>query len=124
MNNETEELTRKKFIDPLIKEAGFPLNKERDREYEVSGMPNEKGIGFVDYVLWGDDGLPLAVVEAKRTIRSAKEGKQQAKLYADCLEKEFKRRPLIYYSNGYEHWFWDDSNYPQEPFRAFIQKMN
>ena len=122
MNNLTEDQTREKLIDPLIKEAGFPLNKEKDREYEVSGMPNEKGIGFVDYVLWGDDGLPLAVVEAKRTIRSAKEGKQQAKLYADCLEKEFKRRPLIYYSNGYEHWFWDDSNYPPRAVQGFHAK--
>lgn len=122
MNNDSEKFTRKKFIDPLIKEAGFPLSKPQDREYEVSGMPNDEGIGFVDYVLWGDDGLPLAVVEAKRTMRSPKEGKQQAKLYADCLEKEFKRRPLIYYTNGYEHWFWDDSNYPSRPIQGFHTK--
>jgi type I restriction enzyme R subunit len=31
------------------------------------GMPNNQGKGFVDYVLWGDDGKPLALVEAKRT---------------------------------------------------------
>ena len=68
----TEDQTRIKLIDPLLKESGFPLNKSQDREYEVTGMPNNQGIGFVDYVLWGDDGLPLAVVEAKRTIRSPK----------------------------------------------------
>ena len=85
-------------------------------------MPNDEGTGYVDYVLWGNDGLPLAVVEAKRTIRSPKEGKQQAKLYADCLEKEFKRRTFIYYSNGYEHWFWDDTTYPSRRVQGFHSK--
>ena len=122
MSNENELKTRTKYIDPLIKESGFLLNNLKDREYEVSGMPNDNGIGFVDYVLWGKDGLPLAVVEAKRTIRSPKEGKHQAKLYADCLEKEFSRRPVIYYSNGYEHWFWDDTNYPSRSVQGFHSK--
>ena len=118
----SEKETRKKLIDPLIKEVGFPLNKEKDREYEVSGMPNGKGIGFVDYVLWGADGLPLAVVEAKKTIKDPRVGQQQAKLYADCLENEFKRRPLIYYTNGYEHWFWDNLNYPPRRVQGFHKK--
>ena len=122
MSKLTENQTRLKFIDPLIKEAGFLLNKEKDKEYELQGMPNEKGIGYADYVLWGNDGLPLAVVEAKRTIRNPKEGKQQAKLYADCLERDFKRRPIIYYSNGYEHWFWDDTNYPSRSVQGFHSK--
>lgn len=122
MSKISEQETRKKLIDPLLKESGFPLIKENDKEYEVQGMPNNEGIGFVDYVLWGDDGLPLAVVEAKKTIRSPKEGKQQAKLYADCLEKEFGRRPAIYYSNGYEHWFWDDTKYPPRPVQGFHSK--
>ena len=91
MKKLTEDQTRETLIDPLLKESGYKLNNKKDREYEVAGMPNDEGIGFVDYVLWGDNGLPLAVVEAKRTIRSPKEGKQQAKLYADCLEEEFKR---------------------------------
>jgi type I restriction enzyme R subunit len=122
MNNKSEELTRKELIDPLLKESGFPLNKSQDREYEVTGMPNNQGVGFVDYVLWGDDGLPLAVVEAKRTIRNPKEGQQQAKLYADCLEKKFRRRPVIYYTNGYEHMFWDDSHYPPRSVQGFHTK--
>ena len=86
MNNRSEKNTRKELIDPLLLEAGFDINKKNVIEYQVEGMPNDEGIGFVDYVLWSDDGLPLAVVEAKRTIRSPKEGKHQAKLYADCLE--------------------------------------
>ena len=122
MSNLTEDQTRITLIDPLLKEVGFQLNKEKDREYEVSGMPNGKGIGFVDYVLWGDDGLPLAVVEAKKTIKDPRVGQQQAKLYADCLENEFNRRPLIYYTNGYEHWFWDNLNYPPRRVQGFHKK--
>jgi type I restriction enzyme R subunit len=73
----TEAETRDYFIDLLLKEAGWPLLERRDREYEVSGMPNQKGKGYVDYVLWGDDGKPLAVIEAKRTKKSPLIGQQQ-----------------------------------------------
>lgn len=99
----SEAETRDLFIDVLLREAGWPLDEDRDREYEVTGMPNAAGKGFVDYVLWGADGLPLAVVEAKRTMASAQVGQQQAKLYADGLEASFGRRPVIFYTNGYEH---------------------
>ena len=110
------------FIDLLLKEAGWPLDQARDREFEVTGMPNNQGKGFVDYVLWGDDGKPLAVVEAKRTERDARVGQQQAKLYADCLERQFGQRPVIFYSNGYEHWLWDDASYPPRAVQGFYKK--
>ena len=118
----SEAETRDYFIDLLLKEAGWSLDKPQDREFEVSGMPNNKGIGFVDYVLWGDDGKPLAVIEAKRTKRDAKVGQQQAKLYADCLETQYTQRPVIFYSNGYEHWLWDDANYPPRGVQGFFKK--
>lgn len=118
----SEAETRDYFIDLLLKEAGWPLTEKRDREYEVSGMPNNERKGFVDYVLWGDDGKPLGLVEAKRTRRDPREGQRQAELYADCLEKEFGQRPLIFYSNGYEHWFWDDLNYPPRSVQGFYKK--
>ncbi|ULA58100.1 MAG: Type I restriction-modification system, restriction subunit R [Nitrospira sp.] len=118
--SETE--TRDYFIDLLLKEAGWPLDQLRDREFEVDGMPNEEGKGYVDYVLWGDDGKPLGLVEAKRTRRDPRVGQQQAKLYADCLERQFARRPLIFYSNGYEHWLWDDTRYPPRRVQGFYKK--
>lgn len=118
----SEAETRDYFIDLLLKEAGWPLDKERDREYPVNGMPNREGKGFVDYVLWGDDGRPLALVEAKRTRRDPRVGQQQAKLYADCLEREFGRRPVIFYSNGYENWLWDDVGYSPRHVQGFYKK--
>ena len=118
----SEAETRDYFIDLLLKEAGWALNQERDREFPVEGMPNSEGKGFVDYVMWGDDGIPLALNEAKRTKRDPRVGQQQAKLYADCLEKQFGRRPIIFYSNGYDHWIWDDTNYPPRPVQGFYKK--
>lgn len=121
-HNYNEEQTRDAFIDLLLAEAGWPLDQPRDREFPVTGMPNTKGEGFVDYVLWGEDGRPLAVVEAKRTRRDARAGQQQAKLYADCLEKQFGVRPLIFYTNGYEHWLWDDASQPPRQVSGFLKR--
>jgi len=118
--NEAE--TRDLYIDLLLKEAGWKLDQARDREYEVQGMSNNQGVGYVDYVLWGDDGKPLAVVEAKRRSKDPNVGLQQAKLYADCLQTQFGQRPLIYTTNGYEHWFWDDTAYPPRPVQGFHKK--
>ncbi|RTL81446.1 MAG: DUF4145 domain-containing protein [Hyphomicrobiales bacterium] len=117
-----EEETRDAFIDNLLHETGWRLDKPRDREFEVSGMPTQSGQGFVDYVLWGDDGKPLALVEAKRTRKDPRVGQQQAKLYADCLERMFGQRPAIFYTNGYEHWLWDDASYPPRPVQGFLKK--
>jgi type I restriction enzyme R subunit len=118
----SEAETRDYFIDLLLKEAGWAQDQPRDREFPVEGMPNNEGKGFVDDVLWGDNGLPLALNESKRTKRDPRVGQQQAKLYADCLEKQFGQRPIIFYSNGYEHWIWDDTFYPPRPVQGFYKK--
>jgi len=119
--NYTEAKTRELIIDELLHEAGWPLAEARDREYEVTGMPNQQGKGYVDYVLWGADGLPLAVVEAKKCTVEPAVGQQQAKLYADCLQKMTGRRPVIFYSNGYQTWLWDDASaYPPRQLDGFL----
>ncbi|GAB1715040.1 MAG: restriction endonuclease subunit R [Nitrobacter sp.] len=118
--NEAE--TRDRFIDLLLREAGWALDQPDDLEFRVDGMPNAEGVGFVDYVLWGADGKPLGVVEAKRTRKDARQGQQQAKLYADCLEARYGQRPVIFYSNGYEHWIWDDARYPPRQIGGFYKR--
>ncbi len=118
----SEAETRIFFIDLLLKEAGWTLDQPRDREFEVDGMPNDQGKGYVDYVLWGDDGKPLALIEAKRTQRDARVGQRQAELYANCLERQFGQRPVIFYSNGYEHWIWDDTLHPPRCIQGFYKK--
>ncbi|HEX2081394.1 MAG TPA: DEAD/DEAH box helicase family protein [Longimicrobium sp.] len=118
----SEAETRDYFIDLLLREAGWALDQARDREFPVTGMPTPGGAGRVDYVLWGDDGRPLALVEAKRARVDPRAGQQQAKLYADCLEQAFGRRPVIFYSNGYAHWLWDDTAYPPRQVQGFYKK--
>jgi type I restriction enzyme R subunit len=118
-----EAATRDYFIDKLLAEAGWTFSKPgRDTEFPVAGMPNKGGTGYVDYVLWGDDGKSLGIVEAKRTTRDAHEGQQQARLYADCLERMTGQRPVIFYTNGYEHHIWDDQRYPPRPIQGFLTK--
>ena len=85
-------------------------------------MPNDSGLGYADYVLWGDDGKPLAVVEAKRTTVDPAVGRQQAKLYADCLEAMHGQRPIIFYTNGYETHLWDDQAYAPRVVAGFYKK--
>ena len=110
--------TRRQFIDLDLKIAGWDSTNIRE-EVEVKGMPNTQEAGHVDYVLYGENGKPLAVVEAKRTSKDAKIGQQQAKLYADCLEKEYAQRPIIYYTNGKEIYMWDDLSYPERKVSGY-----
>ncbi len=122
----SEAETRRRYIDVSLKECGWDnLREGRELEYEVKGMPlstNPSGIGYVDYVLWGDNGLPLAVVEAKKSMASPKKGKHQAELYADCLEAMHGQRPLIFYSNGFETYLWDDLFAPERELQGFYTK--
>ena len=112
----TEAQTRKHLIDIDLKEAGwFNLSEGRELEFPVKGMPitadNPNGNGFVDYVLWDDNGLPLGIIEAKRTSKDIEVGKHQAFLYANCLKAMYGQRPIIFYTNGYETKIWEDNLY-------------
>ncbi|AHE98692.1 restriction endonuclease subunit R [Thioalkalivibrio paradoxus ARh 1] len=118
----SEAETRHYLIDVELRRAGWPLDQARDREYEVLGIPNAKGIGYADYVLWGDDGKPLGVVEAKKTTADPEMGRQQARLYADGLERMHGQRPILFYTNGYTTWIWDDTAYPPRRVAGFYKK--
>lgn len=123
----SEAETRKLFIDLLLEEAKWEvLDKEGAIvpskaciEIEVTGMPNSAGVGYVDYVLFGANGKPLAVVEAKRTTKSPEVGRQQAILYADCLERQYGVRPVIYYTNGFKTFIIDGLGYPARRVHGF-----
>jgi type I restriction enzyme R subunit len=105
-----EATTRRRLIDVALTDAGWRVGTpEVGEEIEVTGQPTDSGLGYVDYVLWDDDGKPLAVIEAKRTAASAEKGRKQAELYASALEKQFGLRPAIFYTNGYDIWLWDDA---------------
>lgn len=111
--------TRKKYIDLELKLAGWDFETNITEELKLYGMPNNKNEGYADYVLFGKNGLPLAVVEAKRTSVDPRVGQNQAKLYADCIENEYHQRPVIYYTNGFEIYMWDDMNYAPRKVAGF-----
>ena len=120
----TEYQTRKLYIDVMLQDSGWTEGRDWLNEYEISGMPNATGVGYADYVLFGDDGKPLAVIEAKKTCKDVAIGRQQAKLYADLLERKFGRRPVIFLTNGFETRIWEDKYYPERKVAAIYSKRD
>ena len=122
----SEFVTRKRYIDVDMKMMGWKFDGEDANvweEYEVDGMAGVIGQkGYVDYVLFGKDKLPLAVVEAKRASKDPNIGRKQAVLYADCLERKFGRRPMMFTTNGFETYFWDDLSGPQRKVSGIFSR--
>ena len=115
--------TRKRYIDIDIRDAGFTFGEDCIAEVEVSPMPNPKNRGYADYVLYGDNKKPIAVIEAKKTSVALEQGVHQAKLYADALSIQYGQRPVIFLSNGYETWLWDDAlGYPKRNVYTIFTK--
>lgn len=124
-----EATTRTRLIDSLLASVGWDVGAgeistaEVGKEIEVPEQPTQSGIGYADYVLWGDNGNPLAVIEAKKTSVDPERGRAQAKLYADGLEKAHGQRPVIFYTNGFDIWIWDDAQgYPPRKLFGFYSK--
>ena len=120
----SEYKTRKIYIDTMLTDAGWTEGVDWQNEFELSGMPNKSGVGFADYVLLDDSGKPLAVIEAKKTCKDVAIGRQQAKLYADLIEKKFGRRPKIFLSNGFDTRIWNDRYYPEHQVSGFYSKRD
>jgi len=124
-----EATTRKRLIDRQITDAGWHVgdngvNTEQvGQEIEVNHQPTNSEKGRIDYVLWDDNGKPLAVIEAKKASENAEKGRTQARLYADGLEKDHGQRPVIFYTNGFDIWIWDDQQgYPPRKIFGFYSK--
>ena len=115
--------TRKLYIDSMLIDAGWTQGKDWLNEITVTGMPNKSGIGRIDYVLYDDMNKPLAIIEAKRTCKDIAEGRQQAKLYADLLEKKYERRPVIFLTNGFETRI-IDGQYPERKCSVIYSKRD
>lgn len=115
--------TRKLYIDAMLIDAGWTEGKDWLNEVELLGMPNKSGIGYADYVLYDDMHRPLAVIEAKATCRDIAEGRQQAKLYADLLEKKYNRRPVIFLTNGFNTHI-IDGQYPERKCSVIYSKRD
>ena len=128
MEDLSEFSTRKIYIDAMLLGMDWELegpDSDVSQEYEVEGMagvPGQKG--YVDYVLWGKDGKPLAVVEAKKACKDPNTGRTQAKLYADCLELRFGQRPVMFTTNGFDTFFWDDKGGPQRKVSRIFSKTD
>ena len=119
----SEYKTRKVYIDTMLEDAGWIEGKNWINEVELPGMPNKSGVGFADFVLYDDAHKPLAVIEAKRTCVDVSKGRQQGKLYADILEKQCGRRPVIFLTNGFDTRI-EDGQYPERRVAAIYSKRD
>ena len=119
----SEYSTRKLYIDSMLADAGWTEGKDWINEVELTGMPNRSGVGRVDYVLYDDTHKPLAIIEAKRTCKDVAQGRQQAKLYADILEKKYGRRPVIFLTNGFDTHI-IDGQYPERKCAVIYSKRD
>ena len=119
----SEYKTRKIYIDTMLMDAGWVDGKNWINEVELPGMPNKSEVGYVDYVLYDDAHRPLAIIEAKRTCVDVVKGRQQAKLYADILEKQYGRRPVIFLTNGFDTRI-DDGQYPERKVSLIYSKRD
>jgi type I restriction enzyme R subunit len=126
----TEDHTRQWLIDRDLHTAGWSVpakgasDQHVGQEVEVQHQgTNHTGLGYADYVLWDDNHKPLAVIEAKKTTVDARVGQQQAKDYADGLERMYGQRPMIFCTNGHDIWVWDDAmGYPPRKVYGFYSK--
>lgn len=119
----SEYKTRKLYIDVMLMDAGWIQGKDWMNEVELRGMPNKSEVGYADYVLYDDMHRPLALIEAKRMCVDVSKGRQQAKLYADLLEKQCGRRPVIFLTNGFETHI-IDGRYPERKCAAIYSKRD
>ena len=119
----SEYKTRKLYIDAMLADAGWKEGKSWINEYEIPGMPNKSEVGFADYALLRDDGRILAVIEAKRTCVDVAKGRQQAKLYADLIEKKQGFRPVVFLTNGFDTRI-IDNQYPERKVAAIYSKRD
>ena len=115
--------TRKFYIDAMLEDAGWTEGKDWFNEVELPGMPNKSEVGYADYVLCDDARKPLAVIEAKRTCVDVSQGRRQAELYADILEKKHGRRPAIFLTNGFETHILD-GQYPERKCATVYSKRD
>lgn len=120
----SEAETRKRYIDLVIENEGWTIGEDCIPEVEISGIATPSGKGKADYVLYGDNGVPLAVIEAKKLDIDPLIGKNQAKEYADALEKKYDVRPIIFFTNGLDYYIWDDLNYPERQVSSIYSKKD
>ncbi len=131
-----EAKTRQEIIDVRLLRAGWDVHNPAQVTSELDiwvGLPegieepeNEyQGFQFADYALLGDDGYPLAVVEAKKTSKDARIGQEQARQYAENIQKNSGRdMPFVFYTNGNDIYFWDTEKYPPRKVYGFSTKKD
>ena len=104
-----EAQTRALQIDPQLRAADWKLNDRTQVRLEVpvDGYDAEPWNGVTDYCLYDASGNVLAVVEAKRCSRNAREADEQLRHYVTEIAKKQPFAPFGFMANGHDIWFWE-----------------
>jgi type I restriction enzyme R subunit len=118
---DNEAATRSRKIDVQLRAAGWMAANQRTiEEFVVASSSSQVSTEFADYALIDDGREPIAIVEAKRSSRSALEGERQAADYADRILQQRGVDPFVFLANGNEIWFHDRSRYPVRKVSGFF----
>lgn len=114
-----EEENKKLFLHASLRESGWPIVNRND-----TAMPCSAGLNMllddgdtVDYVLYGRDNRPLAIIEYTTTTKNIVEGRMKAIDKANKLSAKLGYKPVVYYTNGYHIYVIDQLGY--KPRRVF-----
>ncbi|MFO0967417.1 MAG: DEAD/DEAH box helicase family protein [Gemmataceae bacterium] len=104
-----EALTRIRLIDPSLRKADWRLDDKTQVRFEipVDGYDAEPWNGVTDYCLYEPGGQVLAVVEAKRTSRHARDADEQLRHYVTEIAKRQSFAPFGFMTNGHATHFWE-----------------
>lgn len=114
-----EKENKKLFVLASLREAGWPVAVKSNQSYPETaciGMTLEDG-SSIDFILYGRDGKPLAVVDYSNAVDNPIAGRRHASHAADLLERKFGYRPTAYYASGYRIFCMDPLGY--SPRRVF-----
>lgn len=133
VNESPEFQTRKLYVQLELELSGWDFGRNCIEDVKLANTYSPIEFVYVDYVLYGDSGTPLAIIEARKTSKDHQAGQKQAQDYADYFEVEVGFRPIIFYTDGFEYYLWDEENdderilsgiYTKDELEWFIDKQN
>ena len=114
-----ENENKKLFLRASLREAGWPIvNRANTAMPEAAAVDCLLDSGdSVDYVLYGRDNKPLAIIEQTATAKHLVEGRTKGIEKANQMAAKYGYKPVVYYTNGYYIYCIDQLGYP--PRRVF-----
>ena len=90
-------------------------------EVEVAGMPNETARALSIMCCGATTASRSRSSRPSARARTPASASSRPSSTPIAWKRQFGQRPVIFYTNGYEHWLWDDARYPPRPMQGFLK---